>query len=178
MKVSYIRIAGPEWVTGAMRTTTGKDMFAVKNPSLDMWKKLIVSTGGVGHSPLRAVTYRVYVEDVPSWVTVHYVRHHVGVQFYVKSQRTDRTPNVQQRDKEEQGKLINMMFDINAQALLSMAKARTCLKAAPQTREVMNLLRHEMINNDDYDCMLAQAMIPSCEWYGSCFEPQPCGKAK
>jgi thymidylate synthase ThyX len=172
MKVSYVRLTGPEWMTGAMRTTTGKDMFAIKKPSLEVWKKMIASTGGVGHSPLRAVSYRIYVEDVPSWVTVHYVRHHVGVQFYVKSQRH------LGREEEPQGTLINMMFDINAQSLLSMAKARTCCKAAPQTREVMNLLRREMLQADDYDCMMAQAMIPSCEWYGSCFELDPCGKAK
>lgn len=173
MKVSFVRLVGPEWMTGAMRTTSGGDMQTVKLPSLEMWKKMIVSSGGVGHSPLRAVTYRVYVLDVPSWVTVHYVRHHVGVQFYVKSQRHEG------RENEPQGELINMMFDINAHALLTMAKARTCHKAAQETREVMKSLRHEMIlNGDDYDKMLAEVMVPPCEWYHCCFEPSPCGKLR
>jgi hypothetical protein len=171
MKVSYVRLVGPEWMTGAMRTTSGGEMDVVKFPSLEMWKKMIVSAGGVGHSPLRTLMYRVYVTDVPSWVTVHYVRHHVGVQFYIKSQRHEG------RDEEPQGQLINMMFDINAHALLTMDKARTCKKAAKETRAVMEMLRHEMVHKgDDYDKMLAEVMVPPCEWYHSCFEPSPCGK--
>lgn len=171
MKVSYIRILGPEYMTGGLRTTSGKDMYSLAKPSLDIWKKMLVSTGGVGHSPLRAVVYRVYVEDVPSWVSVHYVRHHIGVQFYVKSQRH------KGRELEPQGQLVNMMFDVNAQSLINIAKARTCNKAAKETREVMEQLRWCLISSgDQYDEMLAQVMVPPCEWYEHCYELEPCGK--
>lgn len=171
MKVSYVRLVGPEWMTGAMRTTSGGNMEIVRFPSLDMWKKMLVSAGGVGHSPIRTVTYRVYVKDVPSWVTVHFVRHHVGVQFYVKSQRH------KGRENEPQGELIDMMFDINAHAMINMAKARMCYKAAVETRQVMTELRRSLLEvGDDYDKMLGEVLIPSCEWYHRCFEPSTCGR--
>jgi len=177
MKVKIERIVGPEYMTGALRTTAGKDMYTVKKPTLDTFKKMIVTAGGVPHSPLRAVNYRIYVEDVKSWVTVHYVRHHIGVQFYIKSQRTDRdNQDHSDRNKAPQDTLINMMFDINANSLLTMAQARLCHKASPDTRAVMRAIKSELLQGDEYDELVGMAMQPSCDWYHRCFEPRPCGK--
>ena len=178
MKVSYIRLVGPEYMSGALRATSGKDMYTVEKPSLKTFKQMVVSAGGVPHSPLRTINYRFYVEDVKSWVTVHYVRHHIGVQFYIKSQRTDRTAGPVDRNKEPQDKLINMMFDINANALLTMAQARLCSKAAPDTKTVMKAIRKQLLQGDQYDELIGMAMQPPCKWYGKCFEPQPCGRLK
>lgn len=176
MKVSYKRLVGPEYMTGALRATSGKDMYVVKEPTIKTFKQMVVTAGGVPHSPLRTILYRFYVEDVASWVTVHYVRHHIGVQFYVKSQRTDRDPKLVDRALEPQGRLINMMFDINANSLLTMAQARLCIKAAPETRAVMKEMKVQLLEGDDYDQIVGMAMQPPCEWYGKCFEPQPCGR--
>jgi hypothetical protein len=179
MKTSYIRLVGPEYMAGALRATSGKDMYKIKFPSIKTFKQMVVSAGGVPHSPLRTMLYRIYVQDVKSWVTVHYVRHHIGVQFYVKSQRTDRDSNLVQRDSQRQDELINMMFDINANALLTMAQARLCLKAAPETREVMAAIRHSLVGSAcEYDQIIGMTMGPPCEWYEKCFEPKPCGRHK
>jgi len=178
MKVTVKRLVGPEYMTGALRTTAGKDMYVVKKPTLETFKKMVVSAGGVPHSPLRAVNYRIYVEDVKSWVTVHYVRHHIGVQFYIKSQRTDRDVSSGDRNKDPQDTLINMMFDVNANSLLMMAQARLCVKAAPDTQAVMKEIKKQILEGDDYDQIIGGAMQPSCEWYSKCFEPSPCGKWK
>jgi hypothetical protein len=177
MKTSYIRLVGPEYMTGALRATSGKDMYVLKYPTIETFKKMVVSAGGVPHSPLRTMLYRIYVKDVKSWVTVHYVRHHIGVQFYVKSQRTDREGSKGDRNKDPQDTLIDMMFDINANALLTMAQARLCTKAAPETQEVMKSIRHDFLNHScEYDNILGMAMRPPCKWYEKCFEPQPCGR--
>jgi len=178
MKVTIKRLVGPEYMTGALRATSGKDMYVVKKPSLKTFKQMVVAAGGVPHSPLRTVLYRVYVEDVKSWVTVHYVRHGVGVQFYVKSQRTDRDEGPVDRNKQPQDTPINMMFDINANAIVTMAQARLCSKAAPETRAVMKAMKEQLLQGDEYDEILGMAMQPPCEWYSKCFEPSPCGKIK
>lgn len=175
MKVSYIRKSGPEYITGALRATSGKDMFSLEKPGFKTWEKLLYTFGGVVHSPIRAVEYRIYVEDLPSWTSVHLIRHHIGVQPYVKSQRDDRNKNSVPRDEKPQGEFINMMFDINANALLTMAQARLCLQASKETREVLKLLKEEMLSSEDpYDQILAKYMKPSCEWYSKCFEIVPC----
>jgi len=180
MKVTVKRLVGPEYMTGALRATSGRNMFIVKPPTLETFKKQVVSAGGVPHSPLRTVLYRVYVEDVKSWVTVHYVRHHIGVQFYVKSQRTDRAGQQDHTDRNDapQGTPIDMMFDINANAILTMAQARLCKQAAGETRDVFRALKTELLQGDEYDEIVGMAMQPPCEWYGKCFEPSPCGKIK
>ena len=177
MKVSIRRLVGPEYMSGALRATAGKDMYIIKEPSVRIFKQMVDTAGGVPHSPLRTVNYRVYVEDVMSWVTIHFVRHHIGVQFYIKSQRDDRQVDPKaDRGAARQDTLINMMFDINANSLLTMAQARLCYKASPDTRAVMSAIKDELLNGDIYDVVLADAMKPPCEWYGKCFEPKSCGK--
>jgi hypothetical protein len=179
MKVSYKRLVGPEYMTGALMATSGKNMKTIEFPSVETFKKMALSCGGVPHSPIRTILYRVYIEDIKSWVVTHLVRHYVGVQFYVKSQRTDRNiTNPTERDHKEQGELIGVMFDINANALLDLAKARSCTKAAPETREVVSLLKQKLLDGDAYDFIIGQLMVPPCEWYEKCFEPTPCKKTQ
>lgn len=179
MEIEYKRLVGPEYVTGALRATSGQDMKIVKPVSIHTWEKLCKSAHGVPHSPLRAVLYRFYVTEIPSWVTVHYVRHHIGVQFYVKSQRDDRNPDEGiPRSEKPQGELINMMFDINANALISIAKARLCKCASEETQNIMKQVRIALSFGDSYDKMLSLFMTPSCEIYRKCFEPNPCAFGK
>jgi thymidylate synthase ThyX len=71
-----------------------------------------------------------------------------------------------------------MMFDANPNALINMAKARMCLKAAKETREVISLIKKNLLEGDTYDCLLGEALVPPCEWYDKCFEPKPCGRFK
>lgn len=179
MKVSYLRKSGPEYITGALRATSGKDMFSLKSPTLKTWEKLLYTAGGVPHSPIRAVEYRVYVEDIPYCNAMHYRTHHVGVQFYIKSQREDRIGDSIPRSEKSQTELVDMMFDINANSIINMAMARLCAQADKETRELMKLLRNQFLDSEDpYDICLAKYMKPPCEWYNKCFEVKPCKKGK
>jgi hypothetical protein len=176
MRVEYIRTLGPEWMMGPMNATQGKDMLSCKRPSIKTWRNMLLSIGGVPHSPIRAVMYRIFVFDLKSWVAVHYVRHHVGVIPYVKSQRDDRNKEKISRDDMPQGRRIEMMFDMNANALLTIAKARLCMKASKETRAVFVALKDKMMSGDKYDQEVAKLMRPPCEWYNICYEPQPCNR--
>lgn len=178
MEVEYIRLLGPEWMTGPMNATQGKEMMECKKPSIKTWRKMLFTVGGVPHSPIRAVLYRIFVLDLKSWVSVHYVRHHIGVMPYVKSQRDDRNEELVSRDDLPQGRPIEMMFDMNTNALLTIAKARLCMKASKETRDVFKRLKEKMLNADEYDQEVAKLMQPPCEWYNRCYEPSPCERYK
>ena len=180
MEIKYRRLTGPEAVRLPLLITQGKttDLFDDKPIKLETWKKLIMSCYGVPHSPIRASVYRVLFLDIPSWVAVHYVRHHVGVQPYVMTQRTDNKDTTEDRGKFPQDTPVNMLIDINVNSIIDIAKARLCLKAAPKTREIANALREELLKGDEYDIALGEWMAKPCDMYGQCFEPSPCMKAK
>jgi len=169
MRVTFRRLIGPEEMVPAMRATTGSDMFDSKMPSLKTWHKMILSQ----HSSHRAVLYRFCCEDVPYYVHTHFVRHNQGVQFHVKSQRTE-----QDRANLPQGALINMLFDANVQALLNMSKARLCYKADDNAKSLMKKVKYALIfEGDEHDKVLGKLLMKPCQWYpGLCSEPKPCGR--
>ena len=125
------------------------------------------------HSPIRELWYRFVLEDVPYWVSVHLVRHHVGFQPYVQSQRNDRQDKYD-RTKAPQDAPVTMRISLNAEALLTLANKRLCAKACPETREVVA----EMCRQVEAFCPEFQGLlVPMCEYHGGvCHELQPCGK--
>ena len=125
------------------------------------------------HSPIRELWYRFVLEDVPYWVSVHLVRHHVGFQPYVQSQRNDRQDKYD-RTKAPQDAPVTMRISLNAEALMTLANKRLCAKASPETREVVA----EMCRQVEAFCPEFQGLlVPMCEYHGGvCHELQPCGK--
>ena len=171
MRIAYERLVGPEYMTPVMRVTSGnKRDYRPKKPNFNTWRKMLTAR----HSPIRAVMYRFYVFDVPSWVTVHYVRHSIGVQFYVLSQRKN-----PQRGAAPQETLVDMIFDVNAEALMNIAEKRLCSKAALETRQLCLKIKNELAASEDrYDNILAEKMETPCLKYCMCFEPEPCERFK
>ena len=43
------------------------------------------------HSPIRRMKFYWRWKDLKSWVSVHFVRHKIGIEHWVTTQRTDRT---------------------------------------------------------------------------------------
>jgi len=168
MDIQYKRLVGPEYIPEVLGITSGKT-YRIKDPSKEIWEKLVRSAHGVPHSPLRVVIYRFYLEDIPYWVSVHLVRHHIGVQFYVQSQRKNK-----ERGLCNQNELVNIILDINANALLTLARARLCNNAAAETRTVVSNMKEVLSNGDQYDQILSKNMQPSCKIYKQCFEPKSC----
>lgn len=175
MRVKCERLVGPEHMLAAMRTTTGKSMYDANFPRLETWHKMLLST----HSSHRAVLYRVYIEDIPYFAHVYLIRHHLGIQPHVYSQRDDGGAELHsKRDSYPQGALISMCADINADALLQIARKRLCYKSHRVIQEVLRKIKISLIaNGDKYDQVLGNLMMRPCEWYpGYCSEPSSCGR--
>ena len=120
------------------------------------------------HSPIRTQLFWVEMWDIPSFVSVHFVRHKIGVEHFVKSLRDDRCGN----GGETRDSLVNHSMLINAQALINMARKRLCSKAHIETQKVMNVLRNEVAGVDPD---LRNYMLPECMYRNGCYESKPCG---
>ena len=81
-------------------------------------------------------------------MATHFARHHVGVEKWIKTQRTDRTGI--DRDELPQGALVDMELEANAQALINLSRKRLCNQASPETREVMQEIKKEVSKRDEF----------------------------
>jgi hypothetical protein len=100
---------------------------------------------------------------------MHLVRHKVGVEFFVKSQRTDRTGV--DRDNLPQSEKVNMRIEATAQALINISRKRLCGKAASATRAVWNVVKDTIASVNPE---LAKVMVPECVYRGFCPELKCC----
>ena len=120
------------------------------------------------HSPIRTQVFKVRMIGIPTFVSVHFVRHKIGVEHFVKSNREDRNGN----GKADRDTPVNHLFHANAQALISMARKRLCFMAHRTAREVMAHIRQGV---SEHDLPLAHAMIPDCIYRGCvCYELRCC----
>ena len=120
------------------------------------------------HSPIRCILFWIEMKDIPSFVSVHFVRHKIGVEHFVKSLRDDRGGD----GTEDRNSPVNHAMLINAQELIHMARKRMCNKAHPKTREVMNMIWKAIYGIDPY---LADYMGEDCQYRRQCVEPHSCG---
>jgi hypothetical protein len=143
---------------------TARRMRGLEPKQLDAktWGEFLLSE----HSPIRVATYRI-VMTVPYWVSVHFCRHKIGVEHFVSSRREDTTGKKRSPDDMVRHEMV-----ANAQALITMARKRLCYKAADETREAMDQIRHAI---SQVDLILAHSMTPDCVYRGRCNEMKPCG---
>ena len=169
MEVKLTKVKGDwEEVANRARTTVGKEELG-KEPS-DKFKRRILMAE---HSPIRGLVYCFKITNLKSWVATHLVRHHVGVEKWVRTQRTDRTGV--NRDDLPQGALVEMELEANAQALINMARKRLCNQASLETRQVMQEMKNEV---EKVDSNMAKGMVKECIYRGFCPEMQGCGYDK
>jgi hypothetical protein len=170
VEVFYKRLVGFEEITAALAVVDGTyDINTVyKEPSKKLFLKLLLSE----HSPIREVQYLINFKKIPYYVHVHLVRHHVGVQPMVESQRLlgDTV-----REKLPQDNEVDCTFNMNLQALMNMARARMCNRVSQKTRYAVGALAISFENSDHpLEKIIGKMMIPNCELYGICKEPKPC----
>ena len=163
MKVRLIEYPGSkEWMEGKRRAlvTIGKKL--ATEPS-EEWKRAILKAR---HSPIRYLRFSFLIEGVPSWVSVHLCRH-VHAQPYVRSQRNDRQTEYD-RNAARQDAPVDMIWDVNAEELLTVCAKRLCAMASPETREVVR----EIARSVEKACPEFEGMMkPQCEWQGGiCYE--------
>lgn len=135
-------------------------------PPDDEWKHKILKAR---HSPIRYLQFSFYLEDIPSYVSVHLVRH-VHSQPYVKSQRNDRQSDYD-RTKAPQDTPVNMIWDMNAEELMTISNKRLCRLADPVTRSVVQKMCNEVSRvNPEFKDFL----VPNCQYLGECKEMFSC----
>ena len=153
----------------AARRTQGKEDNH-KSPSRPWVSKMLLAE----HSPIRLVEYEWVWPSIKQWVTVHLVRHFLGVEKFVHSQREDRRELDVPRDQLPQGAENDMMMTANAQALINISRKRLCSCASPETRAKWQEVKDALW---DKDPIMASRMVPECQYRGFCpeFAKNNCG---
>lgn len=168
MKVELIRYPNTfdlAWVKRCTLNTVGKD--STKAPTEDWIKRLVEAE----HSPIRELWFGIKM-TIPYWVSVHFVRHHIGVNHYVQTQRDDRTSDSVSRNDKPQGEMVTHIMSINAQELINMAHKRLCRQASKETREVMQAIVKEVTTVAPY---MKDVLVPLCKYRnGKCTEMFSC----
>ena len=154
-------------VKDSTMNTIGKDTGIY--PSSEWKRKLIMSE----HSPIRRLKFYWRWKGLKSWVSVHFVRHKIGIEHWVKTQRTDRTGI--NRDELPQGALVDHACEADAQALINMSRKRLCNCASPKTREAMLEVKEKVALVEPE---VASCMVRECVYRGFCPEMFPCGYSK
>jgi len=122
------------------------------------------------HSPIRQLTFDFKWTDLPSWVSVHFVRHKIGIEHWVRSQRTDRTG--EDRTKLPQDNPVEHRIQVNAQALINISRKRLCCCASPETREAWQAVLDAL---KPVEPEIVSACVPDCVYRGWCYEYKTCG---
>lgn len=158
-EIVVIKIMGGWLLKLACEFTTG---------GLDSSKVNFDKMYGCEHSPIRTQMFIVEMYNIPTFVSVHLVRHKIGVEHFVKSNRDDRGGN----GEENRYTPINHLMFINAQALINISRKRLCFKAHRETQAVMLKIKQgvELCDPD-----LAKYMVKECEYRKGCHELKSCG---
>lgn len=166
MKLEFIEIKG-NWrsVADAARTTVSKSV-GDKEPS-SIWKKKILLAE---HSPIRQLIVKWKWVDLPYWVSTHFVRHKIGIEHWVSTQREDRTGVA--RNKLLQTDLVWHECEANAQALINISRKRLCANAAIETRKAWLLVLDNLYKLEPE---LHSCCVPDCVYRGHCCEMKSCG---
>lgn len=157
-----------DWMKAKIRclVTIGKK--AINPPDYD-WKVKMLRCR---HSPIRKLPFSFYISDMPYWLHVELVRHHVGFQPYVKSQRDDRNNNEVPRGKKPQDAPVNAIIDLNAETLMTLMNKRLCGCATREMQEFMFTIRKLVIEtNPEFD----EFLVPMCKYLHECKEFKSCG---
>ena len=151
-------------VKDATMNTIGKDTGVY--PSSQWKRRLIMSE----HSPIRKLKFTWRWINLKYWVSTHFVRHKIGIEHFVKTQRTDRTGV--NRDDLPQGSFVNHVCEADAQALINVSRKRLCFCASVETRQAWERVKSVVA---EVEPELASCMVKECVYRGFCPEMFPCG---
>jgi sarcosine oxidase delta subunit len=189
-KVTRFECPKADWirVVNAARRTWGKA--PINHEPSDKFKRKILLAE---HSPIRLLEYDFTIENIRQWVTVHLVRHHIGCEKFVHTQRQDINDQIEvitkriieilreegldnkwwrERDYMFQGAGNDMDMTCNAQSFMSISRKRLCFGcASPETRQAWQVVIDAL---EDVDPILAEKCVPECVYRGFCPETDRC----
>jgi len=129
------------------------------------WKRDILIAE---HSPIRSGRLIINIYDIPSFVVTHLIRHHIGIEKFVATFRSDRFDSETVPDRNT---LQNMRIDVNFQALISISRKRCCNGASKETIVVWNMILSEIAK---YEPELYSVCVRECIYRGFCSEMYQC----
>lgn len=169
MTCSVVKVLG-DWrdVADACRTTIGKDEGSGE-VSESFKHKLLASE----HSPIRIINVIAEFEDLPYAISTHFVRHKIGIEHWISTQRDDRTG--EDRGLKSQMAPVRYRFMANLQAIITISRKRLCTSADKTTREAWRMFLEEL-----YKVLpeMEQHCTRECEYRGGCTEYKCCGFMK
>ncbi len=170
MNVELIGVPTEEDLLWCKECTLGTVGKTAKTPPTKEWLHKLLEAR---HSPVRELWYRFRITDLPYWVSVHLVRHHMEFHPYVQSQRNDRQDGYD-RTKAPQDSPVMMHISMNAEMLMILANKRLCSKASPETRYVVQEMCRLVIERcPEFEGLL----VPMCLYHGGvCHELNGCGR--
>ena len=155
-------------IANSANTTIGKDA-GEKEPS-ESWKKRMLLCE---HSPIRQLIIKAKWYELKYWVSVHFVRHWLGITHWVSTQRPDRQlGKVINRDYESQSAFVQHEIEVNAQAMINISRKRLCNMASPETREAWKAFIKTV---EIWEPVLYSICVPDCIYRGYCYEYRSCG---
>ena len=166
MKVKILKIKGT-WREVADSANTTIHLEAGEKEPSSKWKRRMLLCE---HSPIRQYTIKCKWYDIKYWVSVHFVRHKIGIEHWVRTQRSDRTKI--DRDDLPQDNLIEHEFEANAQAFINISRKRLCNLASQETREAWKLVLEQI---KEVEPEIYSACVPDCIYRGWCYEFKSCG---
>ena len=152
-------------VANSARTTIGLDGSDKEVSS--KWKKRMLLCE---HSPTRKIKISWKWENIPYWVSTHFVRHKYGIEHFVSTQRTDRTNK--NRNLAKQSAEVMHEAEANAQAIINISRRRLCTSASTETREEWKNFLREV---KKVEPELYEVCVPDCIYRGHCYEYVTCG---
>ena len=164
MKVRLLGISD-SWqnIKNAAMNTMGKEEGVY--PS-SLWKRRLLLCE---HSPIRKLKISWKWIDLKSWISVHFVRHKLGIEHFVSTQRTDRTGI--DRNALRQDELVSHECEGNAQAMIFISRRRLCGCASPETRDAWKAVLESIKEREPE---LYSVCVPDCIYRGYCYEYKSC----
>lgn len=169
MRVNIIRTpTDDDWLRCQNQALGTMRKKSQNTPSFELRQKYLASE----HSPIVTLIYEWEWLDLPYWISVHFVRHWLGVKHFVSSQRNDRQDEYD-RQKAPQDALVNHRIEANAMSMINISQARKCLEASTETRMAWEMAVDEISNHSQEiipflvkPCIYRNGICP--EVFGTC----------
>lgn len=122
------------------------------------------------HSPIRLRSFLIEISDIESFIIGHFVRHHVGVEKFVKSLRSDIKGTDDATITRETKNSFLLLSNI--QGLINISRKRLCKGTAhPKTVKVWESVKQEI---EKVDAEVASVMVVECIYRGFCTKRNKC----
>jgi hypothetical protein len=126
----------------------------------------------LAHSPIRTQLFWIEMHGIPTFASVHNVRHKTWMEHWVKTNREDLGGD----GKADRWTPVNHAILCNAESLINWSRKRLCFRAHEETRKIMEDIRKCLLLG--VDPALAARLVPECVYRGGyCYEGRgTCGR--